>query len=85
MSYTQKALNLLRRLRLDMKKFVVYEIRSHDGYDENGPKSDLWDLYLTDIETSSVRIYHRENWWGGGDMEEYVLVRETTANKNEFR
>jgi hypothetical protein len=64
---------------------IVHETLEHDGYDEEGPKSDLWDLYLISIretnETSTVWQYHREDWYEGKEKEEYEHVVTTTLDK----
>ena len=63
------------------------EVRSHDGYDEEGSKSDLWDLYLIDwidhgIDNEkriiNMKHFHREHWYWGKESEPYVLIEEVT-------
>jgi len=55
---------VLERFRLD-DGVVVFETLQHDGYDADGPQSDLWDLYLIWPETGTVEAYHREDWFCG--------------------
>lgn len=50
------------------------ETRGHDGYDAEGPKSDLWDFFVIALENGEhvYYNYHWENWFQG-DPEEYDL------------
>jgi hypothetical protein len=56
---------------LDEKPKDAYENLSHDGYDRDGPESNLWDLTL--IYDSKEIVYHREDWYRGRD-ELYSLL-----------
>lgn len=46
---------------------MSWEKCSHDGYDEMGPESDIYDLYI--VETNGTKFiisrYHREHWYNG--------------------
>ena len=49
----------------------------HDGYDSDGPLSDIWDLYITCIDAigqTHQMTYHRENWFDAGGDEGYMLT-----------
>lgn len=61
---SQEGRRVLETLHLD-DGVVVFETLGHDGYDAEGPESDLWDLYLIRPETGTVEAYHRENWFHG--------------------
>lgn len=52
----------------------AHEELSHDGYDDMGPESDLWDLKITTVD-GRVWWYHREWWFNGPDDDEYELVQ----------
>ncbi len=46
----------------------VYELLSHDGYDIDGPESDIYDLFVIVKNNDMSGIYeyyhyHRENWF----------------------
>ena len=66
---------------------VFMETLEHDGYDEDGPTSNLWDLYLVQVEStdekSVVWHFHREEWFGWnteddqGDNKKYRFVQKT--------
>lgn len=48
------------------KEVVAYdEYLDHDGYNEAGPESDLWDLYVVTHENGEYFLYryHWENWY----------------------
>ena len=66
----------------NMTSFIIWETMDHDGYDEMGPCSNLWDLFVVDIkeseESTVVHHYHREFWYRGVDQEPYQWLRETT-------
>jgi hypothetical protein len=66
------------------------EILEHDGYDIEGPKSDLWDLFI--LYTSKVSgedvidfvdWYHWENWFLKDTRKGYTLHK--TFNMNKIR
>lgn len=56
--------------------FFVLESLDHDGCDKNGFKSNLWDLYIIEINEDNnytLYNYHREDW--KRDLEEeYELI-----------
>tara|TARA_B100001173_G_scaffold306839_1_gene314349 strand:- start:1889 stop:2197 length:309 start_codon:yes stop_codon:yes gene_type:complete len=43
----------------------------HDGYDDEGPKSNLYDLYLFIERNSKIykECFHREEWYDGNKQE----------------
>jgi len=54
-----------------MNILEVYEDYGHDGHDEEGPQSDIWDLYIyyeTPNGSRSVDVWHWENWFNGRDI-----------------
>lgn len=60
--------------------FRAYEHLHYDGFDENGPQSDLWELIIILEKGNSVRDcriswYHREDWYDG-TIEAYSLEDE---------
>jgi hypothetical protein len=66
----------------------VWETLEHDGYDDCGPESDIWDLYIVYKSHTGylVQRYHRENWYDGvikpyEHYKDYVLktVEEVNA------
>ena len=54
---------------------IMFEKVSHDGFDEEGPESDLWDLYILEktINDYIMHSYHRENWSIGYKEDYYKL------------
>lgn len=50
------------------------ETIDHDGYDEDGPESNLWDLYIITEENNQLfyYYYHWEDWFNG-QRKEYKL------------
>lgn len=60
------------------EKIVAYlEELSHDGYDRDGPESDIWDLFLITLkdEYYVFNFYHWENWFEEETIKKYELVR----------
>jgi hypothetical protein len=94
-SLSMKAQEVLEKHKEEITDTMEFrEVQSHDGYDEEGSKSDLWDLYLIDwidngidngidkIENEkrvvNMKHFHREQWYWGKESEPYVLVEEVT-------
>lgn len=69
---SKQAQEVVENFMKDKEIFDVWETCDHDGYDEIGPKSYLWDLYIIDSHSNKY-FYHREYWFHGGDTEEYQL------------
>ena len=55
------------------------EVLDHDGYDEDGPQSDLWDLYiifLNEHGEKKVDYFHREDWYDTDTDIKYIYCEE---------
>lgn len=64
--------------------FTVHEVLDHDGYDEDGPESDLWDMYVhvtegTPSAPAGYYLFHTENWFGGGEVVYDVAEEDYSA------
>jgi hypothetical protein len=61
--------------RLDIEIKYGTEFLTHDGYDEHGPESDIWTLYVCveSLQTSiyTYYCYSAENWFDNKDKIEY--------------
>ena len=61
------------------------EFLSHDGYDKDGPESDIWTLYVCveDLQTSSYTYYRyeAENWFDNKDKIEYTPNNSHISSK----
>jgi hypothetical protein len=73
-------------------KYIINYVEklSHDGYDKDGPESDLWDLYIlyTHNDTGEYVIdyvdwYHFENWFSKDTKKEYTFCEK--FNMNDIR
>jgi len=62
-SEAREVLEKIKKGCVEGRAIVAMETLEHDGYDEDGPKSNLWDLYVIDKATRIVQIYHREDWF----------------------
>lgn len=72
----------------NINSFIIWETMDHDGYDEMGPRSNLWDLFIIDIkeseESTVVYHYHREFWYRGVDQEPYQWLRQTNLEQTSI-
>ena len=84
---TNKATAILSYFR---KKNIIYseEMLSHDGYDEFGPESNLWNLYIV-VEINNDYIFYHYHWedWFSNNQHEYILFQpkiklSQTTNRN---
>lgn len=59
-------------------KVSAHEVVSHDDYDDDGPKSYLYDLFVVTKrwQTYSYYYYHRENWFAGTPEEQTYYLEE---------
>lgn len=63
----------------DLKNIIRIKVKlDHDGYDEDGPESDLWDLIIVHKKGGKIftSIWHRENWFIKDVDDEYFLEKE---------
>lgn len=70
---------------LDIKIKYATELLTHDGYDEGGPQSDIWTLYVC-VESlqSSIYTYYcysAENWFDNNHKIEYTLNYNHISSK----
>jgi hypothetical protein len=65
-----------------MKIFSIYETVNHDGYDEDGPKSYLYDLYIY-CEYDGEKFVDKwswEEWFSSNERIGYI----ETNNMNQY-
>ena len=79
---SKEALDMIASLR-EPPSVVAVETLEHDGYDEEGPKSDIWDLYLVHRDTRRVTLYHREDWYYWGTQREYKKEKRDKKDKKD--
>ena len=60
----------------------IYEDITHDGYDAEGPCSNLIDLFITIWRPNSYYyfFYHAEEWYTPNEVVEYKLTDSFTSN-----
>jgi hypothetical protein len=62
----------------DIKILYATEFLTHDGYDKDGPKSDIWLLYVCMENLQSTEYtysyYTEENWFDKNYKLEYTLL-----------
>lgn len=84
-SYTEDILNIYRKEAKESGKEFLYMVdKSHDGYDEDGPQSDLYDLMIWDKNESKIYIYHCEIWFSSSDDDHFYHI-ETISSKEFFK
>ena len=71
---------------IDHNVVSAYETISHDDCDEEGPKSNLHDLFVTiqEGESYTYHYYHRENWFYGKPEEQTYYLEETAYSSVLF-
>ncbi len=72
-----EAKNVLKNYR-NLEILDVKESLSHDGYDMEGPKSNIWDLYITFKNNKNNKItdnWHYEQWFCINDQTQYYLYK----------
>ncbi len=85
--YAKKFVNnyMVQDLNLKISEEIVwiFEELSHDGYDQYGPKSNLYYLYITihdhDTKMYTYHMYTAEQWYDKGEIVEYekCLVKQS--------
>ena len=87
-SLTTEGKRVCETLPEQERKSIVclHESISHDGYDEDGPESDLYDLLILqkNEEKYMVSCYHRENWYTGGEPEEYTKMWKMSVTESSL-
>jgi hypothetical protein len=87
MKISEPAKICLSKLKEDKTKYIIdyKEILDHDGYDEYGPESNLWDFFIlyTSGGEDFVEWYHLEDWFLKDTSKEYTL--NVTLNMNIIR
>jgi hypothetical protein len=77
------AMNFKNRLDIEIK--YATEFLTHDGYDNHGPQSDIWTLYVCveHLKTSSYTYYcySAENWFDSKDKIEYIANYNPISSK----
>lgn len=85
--YSEIGQKLLNEILTKYKNIVrIFETRDHDGYDEYGPKSNIWDIYIVFKNNNDLiyHNYHHEEWFCKNDEKKYFLYCERKYdNKNK--
>ena len=81
-NYIEDILNIYRKERDDWGKEFMYMVhQTHDGYDEDGPESDIYDLMIWDKNDRKVYTYHCEIWFGPNDDDHFYLIEDISSKK----
>ncbi len=62
----------------------VHETLSHDDYDDEGPKSNLYDLFIVgkhNDDEYKYYYYHRENWFSGAACDHCYYLEEKQESR----
>jgi hypothetical protein len=67
----------------DHEIMLVKEELSHDGFDKDGPKSNLYDLWILEktYDDYIIHLYHYENWFNSKYNNQYKLVDSYKLSK----
>ena len=65
-----------RDLKNDYDKLFFKLYTDHDGYDRDGPQSNLYDLVISYKSNGELikDIWHREYWYQGEDNKPFILT-----------
>jgi hypothetical protein len=74
--YSGEAQDVFEKLVKEYSIILFNESVNHDGYDEHGPKSNLYDLRLVLWKNDQYykAFYHYEQWYHKNERLEYVLL-----------
>ena len=80
--YSGPAVSFINSLSKDEELIACREDLDHDGYDNEGPESDLWDLYLITKKGSDYIFYslHWENWFRREKHEYHIDCKNYLKN-----
>jgi hypothetical protein len=72
------AQTILEQIDPSEKLVAFLEELDHDGYDQDGAESDIWDLFFITLkdEYYVFHAYHWENWFYEETVKEYKLVKK---------
>ena len=64
--------------------FLKKECLDHDGFDEYGPKSNLWSLFIIVKEDDKFTLYeyYYEDWFSKYYIDDYELLNKKILTKN---
>lgn len=81
-SYVEDVLNIYRKEGKDLNKEILYTVhKTHDGYDEDGPVSDIYDLMIWDKTGEKVYTYHCEIWFDCRDDDKFYLIQDKSSKE----
>lgn len=79
MEYTnlsEKANNIINKFFKEKEIISKKEILGHDGFDQYGPKSNLWTLHIVVKEEGNLFLYkyYYEDWFSENFKDDYELL-----------
>lgn len=78
-NHQDTVLNKYKNTNLD----VIHSIckMTHDGFDNEGPQSNLYDFIVFYRKNNDVciDIWHREYWYNGEDDQEYIKINDISC------
>ena len=66
--FTSDVKSVIYKNKIKYKNILfIFERLYHDGFDEYGPLSDIWSLYICYIKKNKIKFksFHMENWYDG--------------------
>lgn len=74
--------NIIKKYFNDKDIIYTKEILEHDGYDKNGPESDLWTLYIIikDNNDYILYVYYYEDWYENKDYINFDINNDSLYN-----
>ena len=81
------AISIISNIFENKNLILIKEFLAHDGYNRDGPKSNLWDLYIIEYDSTNNFIaynYHWEDWFYHHKCEEEPLLKYELYSKKEI-
>ncbi len=78
---------MMKILNLGEKEIITWiqECLSHDGYDNEGPESNLYDLYVISYNSAlhmyTYHTFHAEQWFTPNEVVQYSHVSSVNSTK----
>ena len=81
---SEKGNIIINKFFNDKEIFLKKEYLDHDGFDEYGPKSNLWSLFIIVKEDDKFILYeyYYEDWFSKYYIDDYELLNKKNLNKN---
>lgn len=87
LAHTEKAQMILDKDFEDVQLVNISEELTYDGFDMDGPRSNIWNLYIISKEFDTLYFTHYtwENWFDGNYHDQYEMVFKDTVELGKLK